>query len=330
MRRFDQSKKRLNLMAIRRSAIARLQRKHGRKGLNLYSGSFFALWFLALVVSVGFQASDEPYKAQIDEWHQKRINSLKSENGWLNLAGLFWLKEGQNTVGQGTGFDVSFPAGDAKTNLGIVSLQNGEVRFTPAQGAAVSANGTLLTESTVIFAPSDKPLTLAHNSLRWFIIKRGNQYGIRLRDLNSPLLKEFHGIDRFPVDESWRIKARLETPTAPKTIAITDVIGLTSQQPLVGTLVFDRDGKTYRLDAVGEGEKLFVIFGDATNAHDTYGAGRFLYADKPGSDGVTTLDFNQATNPPCAFTAYATCPLPPKQNKLALAITAGEKRFGDH
>lgn len=298
--------------------------------LNAYSRSFFALWLLATVLLAGFRLTDEPgYRERIDEWHQQRINSLKSENGWLNLAGLFWLKEGNNTAGQGTGFDLNFP-GNASANLGTFTLQNGEVRFTPASGASVLANGNALTEPAVIFSASTKPTTLAHGTLRWFIIKRGNQYGVRLRDLDSPLLKEFHGIDRFPVDESWRIQARLEAPTTPKTIAITDVIGLTSQQPLVGTLVFERAGKTYRLDAVGEGPKLFIIFGDATNAHETYGAGRFLYADKPGADGLTTLDFNQATNPPCAFTSFATCPLPPRQNKLALAISAGEKRFGDH
>ncbi|QDK82815.1 DUF1684 domain-containing protein [Spirosoma sp. KCTC 42546] len=312
--------------------------------LNIYSGSFFGLWLLAMLTSVGWRVSDGPsYKVQLEEWHQKRVKSLKSESGWLNVAGLYWLKEGANKVGSDTGNDITFPSGKAPEQVGTFQLTNGTVFFTPAPGAAVladrlgqSTDGSsvkpepLLTTETIFSPESKKPVTLQHGSLRWFIIKRGNKYGVRLRDLESPALNEFHGIDRFPVDETWRLKARLEVPSEPKTIPIMDVIGQLSQYPLAGTLVFERGGKTYRLDAAGEGEKLFILFGDPTNTHDTYGAGRFLYADKAGPDGTTTLDFNQAINPPCAFTTFATCPLPPKQNKLALAVTAGEKRYGDH
>lgn len=310
------------------------------ESLNIYSGSFFGLWLLAMLASVGWRTTDEPsYKAQIDEWHQNRLKSLKSESGWLNVAGLFWLKEGENKVGGDAGSDISFPSGKAPVQLGAFQLANGTVTFTPASEAVVlvdrSAAGTekpqpVLTTETIFSLESKKPVVLQHGSLRWFIIKRGNKYGVRLRDLESPLLSEFHGVDRYPVDESWKVKARLEVPSEPKTIPIMDVLGQISQYPLAGTLVFERAGKTYHLDAAGEGEKLFILFGDPTNMHDTYGAGRFLYAAKAGSDGTTTLDFNQSINPPCAFTAFATCPLPPKQNKLALAITAGEKRYGEH
>ncbi|WP_232074190.1 DUF1684 domain-containing protein [Spirosoma aureum] len=315
-----------NQMAFRGNKAARKS-----PSLTVYSRWFMALCLLMTLVVSGFRITDDPaYREKIDQWHQKRVVSLKSENGWLNLAGLFWLKEGKNSLGRGSDFDIAFPVADAPADLGQLYLEKGDVRFVPHKGATVSANEQPLTESTVIFGPNQKPLTLAHGSLRWFIIKRGNQYGIRLRDLDSPYVSEFHGVERFPVDESWQVKARVETPSTPKTIPILDVLGLTSQQPLVGTLVFERAGKTYRLDAVGEGQKLFILFGDATNTHETYGSGRFLYADKPGADGTTILDFNQAINPPCAFTPYATCPLPPKQNKLALAVTAGEKRYGDH
>ncbi|MFD2572858.1 DUF1684 domain-containing protein [Spirosoma soli] len=289
-----------------------------------------------LTVLVSFRpVPDEPnYKAQLEAWHQNRVTSLKSENGWLNLAGLFWLKEGKNSLGRGSDFDIAFPVANAPADLGLLYLQNGDVRFAPKGGATVTIDGKPVSDPVVIFSANSKPTVLSHGSLRWFVIKRGEKYGIRLRDLDSPFLKEFHGIERYPVNETWRVKAHLEKPTQPKTIPILDVLGQTSQQPLAGTLVFDLQGKTYRLDAVGEGSKLFILFGDATNAHDTYGSGRFLYADKPADSldgsGTTVLDFNQAINPPCAFTPYATCPLPPKQNKLAVAITAGEKRYGDH
>ena len=314
-------------------------KKKSPRSLNPYSRCFFGLWILAMVGTVGFRQTGAPltdgpsYKTQIEQWHQDRVNSLKSENGWLNLAGLFWLNEGKNSLGRGSDFDVPFPVATTPTTLGSLDLQNGEIRFVPAANAAVSADDKTITEPVVVFSSNSKPVTLASGSLRWVVIKRGDKYGIRLRDLESPFLKEFHTIERYPVDESWRIKAKLETPATPRTIPILNVLGQTTQTPLAGTVVFEKDGKTYRLDAVGEGEKLFILFGDATNSHDTYGSGRFLYADKPRADspdGVTTLDFNQAINPPCAFTPYATCPLPPKQNKLAFAITAGEKRYGDH
>lgn len=321
--------------------------------LNPYSRCFFGLWLLVMLSIAGFRQaevrlsgvwlSDEPsYKARIEEWHQDRVNALKHETGWLNLVGLFWLNEGKNSVGRGTDFDVPLPGTSAPAELGALVLQNSVVRFEPKTGAAISADGKTVMEPLTVFAPNSQPVNLASGSLRWTVIKRGDKYGIRARDLESQSLTNFRGIERYSVDEQWRVKARLEAPSAPKMIPILNVLGQVTPTPLAGTLVFEKAGKTYRLDAVGEGEKLFILFGDATNAHDTYGSGRFLYADKPsastpgvdapmpGADQVVTLDFNQAINPPCAFTPYATCPLPPKQNKLTLAVTAGEKRYGGH
>jgi uncharacterized protein (DUF1684 family) len=274
-----------------------------------------------------FFTVDPAYVRQLDEWHEKRVASLKREDGWLNLAGLFWLKEGDNTAGSVSDNSIVFPSGAAHT--GVFHLENGIVSFTPATGTSVTTDGVALSGKTEIFSSEKKPKTLQQGSLKWFIIKRGDRYGIRLRDLESENLKQFHGIERFPVAERYRVKARFEKPTEAKTIRITDIIGLVSDQPLAGTLAFELDGKTYRLDATGEG-KLFVVFGDKTNGRESYGAGRFLYADQPGPDGTTVLDFNQAINPPCAFTPYATCPLPPVQNKLAVRIPAGEKNYGNH
>ena len=170
---------------------------------------------------------------------------------------------------------------------------------------------------------------LKHNTLRWFVIKRGERYAIRLRDLESPFLKEFHGIETFIVDSKWKLKAKF-VPTAGKKIAILDITGQTSQQDSPGVLVFTIAGKEYKLDALTEGEEFFIIFGDKTNKKETYGAGRFVYATKPDAEGYTFLDFNKAYNPPCAFTPYATCPLPPKQNLLPIEIKAGEKNYGHH
>ncbi|WP_077920519.1 DUF1684 domain-containing protein [Spirosoma sp. 209] len=300
--------------------------------LNPYARWFMLLWLLAVIIASGFRLAKEPtYREQIEEWHQQRLESLRSENGWLNLAGLYWLKEGVNAVGADPGNDLMFPGGKAPDQLGTFRLAGGEVTFEAAPGQVVQVDGQPVLATKTIFAASQtKPVVLSHGSLRWFVIKRGNRYAIRLRDLESPFLKEFTGIERFPVNEVYRVKARVERPDKPRTIPILDITGQTNQQPLIGTLVFELEGKTHRLDAVGEGGRLFLLFGDETNSHDTYGSGRFLYADMPGADGLTTLDFNKSINPPCAFTPYATCPLPPKQNKLAVAIPAGEKRYGDH
>ena len=306
-----------------------LQREAGPT--NPYATTFFWIWGLALVGLVGFRTDTPSYRAQLDSWHRQRIESLTSETGWLNLAGLFWLKDGDNKAGTAAGNDLTLPAGKAPNRLGTFRLANGVVQFEAAPGAAVQANNEPVTKTTTLFAPDlTKPVTLASGSLRAFVIKRGSRYALRLRDLQSPLLTDFKGIDRFPADESFRVKAQLELPTEARTIPILDVTGQTAQQPLAGTLVFDLDGKTHRLDAISEGDKLFILFGDATNTHDTYGSGRFLYVGKPGADGQTVIDFNRSINPPCAFTPFATCPLPPKQNRLAVAITAGEKRYGTH
>lgn len=301
-----------------------------RKPTSRYTRYFFLLWALVLIGLAGFRLAEDPaYKEKVDQWHQKRLASLKSEDGWLNLAGLFWLKEGLNTVGTAVDNDIVFPKGLSR--LGSFQLTNGVVRFSPAANAGITVDGQPVQGTVTLFSPEQtSAVVLQQGSLRWFIIKRVDRYAIRLRDLDSPMVKAFKGIERFPVDEHWQVRARLLVPKQPQTIAILDVLGMTRPQPLAGTLTFELNGQPVRLDAVTEGDELFIMFADATNGHETYGAGRFLYADKPGPDGTTLLDFNKATNPPCAFTQYATCPLPPKQNRLAMRVPAGEKNAGDH
>jgi uncharacterized protein (DUF1684 family) len=254
---------------------------------------------------------------------------LKSENGWLNLAGLYWLEEGENTFGSDKANKVVFPKGELF--LGHFILKNGEVYVDIKADARVFNSKNQVVKSLKLLPAADD-IVLKHESLRWFIIKRGDKYGIRLRDLESPTLLHFAGIETYPVASNWRIKARLESVDTNKTIPITDVLGHTNMQRSPGTAVFTVDGKEYRLDAVESGKQLFFIFKDATSGKETYGAGRFLYTERPepNSDGVIYLDFNKATNPPCAFTEFATCPLAPKQNWLPIAITAGEKNYGEH
>jgi uncharacterized protein len=179
------------------------RRNEGAETFNPYAQLFCLGWLVALLVVVGFRSDNPAYREQLAQWHQKRVESLKSENGWLNLAGLFWLKEGVNTVGSDPNNDLVFPSGKAPEKLGSLRLVNGVVTFEAAPGSVVQANGQPLLDTRTIFAADQKtPLTLAHESLRWFVIKRGSRYAIRLRDLESSFLKEFSGIDRYPVDES--------------------------------------------------------------------------------------------------------------------------------
>ena len=175
-----------------------------------------------------------------------------------------------------------------------------------------------------------KPTTLQLGSLSFFVIKRGDRMGVRIKDKTSPMRAAFKGIDEYPIRPEWRVVARFE-PYKDKKIPIANIIGQVEDNPSPGAVVFDWQGKTYRIDALegGDDGSLFLVFGDQTNGKETYGAGRFLDTAPP-KDGKVVVDFNTAYNPPCAFTAFATCPLPPAENKLALRVEAGEKKFGSH
>lgn len=281
---------------------------------------------IIILTSSGFIRST-PYEEEIKAWHKQRIENLKKENGWLNLAGLFWLEEGTNTFGSGNSNMIIFPQGKGEDVLGTLILNKGEVFIETTAEKGIFDDEQAVTQLKIF--PAEKPIILKHKSLRWFIIKRGDKYGIRLRDLESPFLKEFTGISTFPIDEKWKVKARL-VKEENKKIAILDVLGQTSLQDSPGKLIFTLEGKEYSLDALSEGENLFIIFADKTNKKETYGAGRFVYTSLPDVNGDVYLDFNKSVNPPCAFTPYATCPLPPKQNTLPIAINAGEKNYGNH
>lgn len=269
-----------------------------------------------------------PYEEEIKQWHQQREADLKKEEGWLNLAGLFWLNEGENTFGGSEKNTIVFPADHSKETLGKFILKNGTVSVVTTPDAQVFAGDTPV-QTLQLFPYTGKPTVLKHKSLRWFVIQRGDKFAIRLRDLESPALTEFKGIDTYPVNPAWRVKAMF-VPTPGKKIAITDVTGRTSDQDSPGKLVFSVNGTEQSLESTGNLTHLHFVFADQTNKHDTYGGGRFLDAPGPDADGYTYLDFNKATNPPCAFTPYATCPTPPRANKLTVAIPAGEKRYGDH
>jgi hypothetical protein len=269
------------------------------------------------------------YLREIESWQQKRLENLKSPTGWLNLAGLLWLEEGENTVGADSSNTIIFPKDKAPNFIGSFILQDSVVTFRARAGVNIMHNDSAITSINMRNDLEGNPTKLTLGTLSWTIIKRGERYGVRLRDHKHPLLKEFEGIEAFPIDSTWRIEATFEPNIPLKMIEIPTILNTIDKEPSPGALVFDINGKTHRLDATGEmtNKELFVIFADQTNGKETYGAGRFIYVATPGASGKTIIDFNKAYNPPCAFTAYATCPLPPEQNKLAVRITAGEKNY---
>jgi hypothetical protein len=267
------------------------------------------------------------YISQIKQWRTQRIEGLKKANGWLNLAGLFWLKQGENTFGTNPGNDIVFPKGKAPGTIGMFILKDSTVTFKVAPGVNVTSGGKKVKEMQLMDDMSGNPTILDLGFLRWFVIKRGDKYGIRLRNLDADLVKEFNGTEVYPIDEDWKFNATFVKYDPPKIISIPTIVGTVEEDTCPGALLFDKDGKPYSLDAIQEGDQFFIIFADLTNGEETYGAGRFLYTAQPDSNGRVVLDFNKAYNPPCAFTPYATCPLPPKQNYLNMKVTAGEKKY---
>jgi len=283
----------------------------------------------ALALSLAAAPSrDADIAAATRAWEEGRLERLRAEDGWLTLVGLGWLKEGPNSAGSEGKSDVVFPEG-APARAGTFTRSGAAVSFQPAPGVAVTRagqpfpGGALRTDQDGTAAPD----VLQLGRFRFQVIARGQRLGVRIKDPDARARKEFKGIPTYPPSARWRVTARWEAANPPVQLAVPNVLGEVERSPSPGTAVFTIDGKEYRLTPVLEegSPELFFIFADQTNRTETYGAGRFLYAEPP-KGGTVVLDFNRAYNPPCAFSAFATCPLPPKQNRLALRVEAGEKR----
>lgn len=270
------------------------------------------------------QEVDTEYAAKIKAWQQKRLQGLKNKNGWLSLAGLFWLKQGKNTFGSDKGNDLVIKEVKAPAHMGTFFLEKEEVRFVASKDENVLHQDKSISELKLENDMKGKPTVLQCGSLTWYIIKRGDRLGVRLKDSQHPRISKLEKIDSFPVDNQWRIEAVLERFEQPRKIKVPNVLGMESEEEVQGALVFKIKGKEYRLLPLGD-KDLFVIFGDETNGTETYGGGRFLSVAEPDLQGRTIIDFNKAVNPPCVFSDYATCPLSPQENQLELRVTAGEK-----
>jgi len=265
----------------------------------------------------------EEHRAQVEAWRAARDARLRSPDGWLTLVGLCWLTPGENHVGAHPSNQVVLHGHEIPPRVGSMWLQEGRVRFVPHEGVD-------LPEAMLEDDLEGNPTVLKLGTLRFHVIKRGERIGVRVRDASAPALAAFAGVDQFPIDASWRVTARLEAAPPETLIEIVDITGAHSRDATPGTVAFERDGATWRIAALPGDENdgcVWLIFCDATNETDTYPGGRFLYTEPVAADGTVIADFNLAYNPPCVFSPYATCPLPPPQNRLALRIDAGERNW---
>jgi uncharacterized protein len=262
------------------------------------------------------------YVAQVEAWRATREARLRTREGWLALVGLSWLTPGENHVGAHPSSHVVLHGHEIPPRVGSIWLEDGRARFVPHEGVD-------LPETELQDDLDGDPTLLELGSVCFNLIKRGERFGVRVRDGKAPAMASFTGIDHFPIDPSWRVTARLEPAPSETTVEIEDITGAHSRDAIPGWFVFERERREWRLAALpGEEDgSLWLIFGDATNGHETYPGGRFLYTEPVAADGSVVADFNLAYNPPCVFSPYATCPLPPPQNRLTLRIEAGEKHW---
>jgi uncharacterized protein (DUF1684 family) len=274
---------------------------------------------------------DPDYAREIDGWRAKREEGLRAPDGWLAVVGLTWLREGTNTIGSAPGSDVVLPA-PAPARVGTIEFVKGRAVAHVAPGVVVKSNDQPVVDLEMHSDKGGKPDVLTLGPLSLYVIERAGRHGVRVKNVESPQRRAFRGLDWYPVREGYRVRARFTPYDPPKQIPIANVVGTVSPLPSPGYVTFELDGRELRLDPVLEepdAKELFYIFRDTTAGKDTYPAGRFLYSEMP-KDGQVVLDFNKAYSPPCAFTSFATCPLPPRQNRLDVRIEAGEKKPAGH
>lgn len=270
------------------------------------------------------------YTKEIEAWRAQRLARLTTPDGWLTLIGLHFLNPGDNTIGSAKDNDLVLAKGPA--HLGKVTLAaDGGLKVALAADAEARIDGKPAMAGELKWN-GRKPTIVTVGTLSFFVIDRSGKKALRVKDSEAERRTHFLGLDYFPIDPAWRIEAQWVEFEEPRTIPITNMLGLVSPAVVHGKAVFEREGKKIELIPIdeGPGEPLFFVISDATSGQETYGACRFLYADAP-ENGKVVLDFNRTENPPCAFTTFATCPLPPKENRLSLAVNAGEKNYrGGH
>ena len=292
---------------------------------------------LALVLAACSGSAPPPAVAEVDpvfesqnqQWRTQRYQELTAPDGWTSLVGLHWLELKAHYIGSGSTSGIRLAAGPAR--LGMVSRERDAVWFTPEPGVDVRLDGQPVRGRIRFHSdrdPQPTVLSFDDDKGRLSLIRRGNRLALRVKHADAPTRTGFTGLSYWPGGPQWRVTARYVPNDAGKTMPIVDITGMVSEQPNAGALEFERDGRTWRLEAIGApGDALFVVFADRTSGHGSYPAGRYIDVGHPDARSEVVLDFNRAYNPPCAFTPFATCPLPPPENRLDLRVEAGEKAY---
>ena len=288
----------------------------------------FAIAVLAALIAPVFAAD---FANGLEAWREQRLEKLLREESWTSLVGLHWLDPAVATrIGSNTDNEVVIAG--LPERFGVIRHDEGRWLLAPAPGVEARVDGAeLANEMPILSRDNDaaaRAPTVEAGRIRFVLIERAGRVGIRVWDTQAPTRVDFPGIEMFPADPDWQVEARWQAHEPLRTIDIATVIGTVEPMPNPGAAVFERDGHEFRLEALREhgSDELFFIFADRTSGATTYGAGRYLYTPLPAGAAVT-LDFNRAFNPPCAFSSFATCPLPPPENRLDLRVTAGEKAF---
>lgn len=277
-------------------------------------------------------AAQRAYEKEILDWRAERLERLQRPTGWLSLVGMHWLEVGTTRVGSSEGNGTKLAVGPAR--IGMITLsKDGKLSLLPEPDAEITIDGQPASGEVALVADADAgdagPTVVGFNKgdASFIVIKRSDKFALRVRDALSPTRTGFAGIPSFDIDQAFRFKAKFNAHPPGKKIDIVNILSMVEPMDNPGTVTFEKDGKSFTLEAVDEGDhRLFLIYADRTSGHESYAAARFLYAEYPGADGSTIVDFNKGYNPPCAFTSFSTCPMPPAQNRLDLAITAGEKK----
>ena len=287
--------------------------------------------FCGLLVFVTSCKSIEPgYNTETKTWQENRLKELVREDGWATLAGLFPLKKGSQSFGSSMSNDIQFPD-FAPDEIGVITVADEEVILQADTHVSILVDGAPIT--TIKLFPADEPVVCTLGRLQWFIIKRTDRYLIRVRDTEHPARKTLQHIPYYPVNSAFRFSAKFHAYDTSKNLPLPNALDMIVDGESPGYITFDYQQQQFSLLALDGGpDELFLLFYDDTSGEDTYGGGRYIYVKKPDEDGHTVLDFNKAYSPPCAFTEYATCLLPPPENRLPVPIRAGEKdpHFLDH
>lgn len=275
-------------------------------------------------------AAAQAFSSEQQAWRDERAARLTQPDGWTSLVGLHWLEPGDHYFGSDTDNGIRLAVGPA--HMGMVSRKGDRVRLVPESGVELTLDGQPLKSGADLRSDVEEggPSVVGFDGGKGLItvIKRGDRYALRVKHADAPSRTGFKGLEYWPGGKDWIVEGRFTAHPAGKAMPIVNIVGTVENMANPGVVEFDRDGRTFRLEALDEGDgQLFLVFADRTSGKGSYPAGRFLYAAPADANGKVLIDFNKSYNPPCAFTAFATCPLPPPENRLDLEITAGEKTY---